>query len=253
MYQPIIDLQSNQIVSAEALLRWHPIGGRVVAPMEFIPLAEESGLIVPIGRWVMENSIRTAKSWQRDGQAQVAVSVNVSGVQMRNDTEFVDFVRETLDRFALPASCLIVELTETVMMEDTHHTLKMLEQFRDLGVRISIDDFGTGVCSLSYLRRFAVDRVKIDRSFVEELGRLPTSATLASNILTLAGALGVGAVAEGVETSEQVEVLRSLDCESAQGYYFARPVDEAEISAVIEGGRGITAAIAPRRTPDPNT
>ncbi|MFO7591516.1 MAG: EAL domain-containing protein [Acidimicrobiia bacterium] len=240
VFQPIVDLRSNRIVSAEALLRWHPTGGRVVAPMEFIPLAEESGLIVPIGRWVMENSVRTAKTWQRDGQEQVAVSVNVSGVQMRNDTEFVDFVRATLERFEMPASCLIVELTETVMMEDTNHTLKMLAQFRDLGVRISIDDFGTGFCSLSYLRRFAVDRVKIDRSFVEELGRLPTSATLASNILTLAGALGVGAVAEGVETSQQVEVLRSLSCESAQGYYFARPVDEAEIAAVIEGGRGLT-------------
>ncbi len=245
VYQPIIDLQSNRIVSAEALLRWHPAGGRVVAPMEFIPLAEESGLIVPIGRWVMENSVRTARTWQRAGQDPVAVSVNVSGVQMRNDTEFVDFVRDTLVQNDLPASCLIVELTETVMMEDTHHTLKMLEQFRDLGVRISIDDFGTGFCSLSYLRRFAVDRVKIDRSFVEELGRLPTSATLASNILTLAGALGVGAVAEGVETSEQVAVLRSLSCESAQGYYFARPVDETEISAVIEGDRGLAATTAP--------
>ena len=206
--------------------------------------AEESGLIIPIGRWIMEQAVRTAATWQQPGQPTIAVSVNVSGFQMRSDTGFGAFVGEMLTRYGLPGECLIIELTETVMMEDTNHTLRVLQQFRDLGVRISIDDFGTGFCSLSYLRRFAVDRVKIDRSFVEELGQLPTSMTLASNILTLARALGVGAIAEGVETPEQVEVLRSLSCESAQGFYIARPVSDVAIASLIARGRNPGAAPA---------
>jgi diguanylate cyclase (GGDEF)-like protein/PAS domain S-box-containing protein len=243
-YQPIVDVATGRIVSVEALLRWHHPERGVIPPLDFIPFAEESGLIIPIGRWVIEAACREAAGWQRLGGGPIKVAVNVSGSQL-GDPELVDHVRAALADTGLPPECLVLELTETVLMEDTQHTIRLLEELKQVGVRISIDDFGTGYCSLAYLRRFPVDDVKIDRAFIEELGRIPTSATLASNILTLTEALGVGAVAEGVETEEQLEILRHLDCELAQGFYLARPLDPQAVRRLIAQGSEVLAPSVP--------
>jgi diguanylate cyclase (GGDEF)-like protein/PAS domain S-box-containing protein len=244
-YQPIIDVATGRIVSVEALLRWHHPERGIIPPLEFIPFAEESGLIVPIGRWVIETACHEAATWQSVAGWPVAVAVNVSGTQL-SDPELVPHVRGALERSGLAPESLVLELTETVLMEDTVQTIRVLEALKEIGVRISVDDFGTGYCSLAYLRRFPVDDVKIDRTFIDELGRVPTSSTLASSIVTLADSLGVSAVAEGVETEEQIAILRDLDCELAQGFLFSRPVDAARLGRIL--AEGLPAA-RPRTAP----
>jgi diguanylate cyclase (GGDEF)-like protein/PAS domain S-box-containing protein len=231
-YQPIIDVASSSIVAVEALLRWnHPTRG-VIPPLEFIPYAEESGLILPIGRWVISTACAQGAAWRRETGRSISVAVNLSGTQL-SDPDLVAHVRDALQTTGLPPELLVLELTETVLMEDTQHTIRVLQALKQIGVRISVDDFGTGYCSLAYLRRFPVDDIKIDRSFVEELGRLPTSGTLAASIVTLADALGVAAVAEGVETAEQLSILRDLECQFAQGFLMSRPIEPDAVAQLL--------------------
>ena len=228
VFQPMIDLTNGEVVGAEALIRWdHPVRGEV-SPMEFIPIAERAGLIGPIGEWVLNESFRHAAMWQHTGQRYV--SVNVSALQIRQP-EFVPQVAAALDLYGLHPSLVMLEITETMFVEEVQSASGNLEQLRALGIRIAIDDFGTGYCSLSYLQRFPVDVVKIDRRFVDELGDAQKSSTLAKMILQMTTALEVTSVAEGIERPAQLRELRALGCDIGQGYLLSRPMEASSWAA----------------------
>ncbi len=222
IFQPQVDLRTGEVIGAEALVRWrHPERGDV-NPTEFIPIAERSGLINGIGEWIIDESVRIAKTWQRSGPR--AMSVNVSAVQLRNPS-FVAQVSAALRRYDLDPRQLTLEITETVLVDEIEAASGVLADLRGLGVRIAIDDFGTGYCSLSYLQRFPVDVVKIDKQFVDELGGDPRSSSLAQMILQMTSSLEVLSVAEGIERPEQLVVLRRMGCDVGQGFLLSRPLE----------------------------
>jgi diguanylate cyclase (GGDEF)-like protein len=223
-YQPIVELQSGYLLGVEALVRWqHPARG-LVLPAEFIPVAEQTGQIVTLGRWVLAQACREVQVWQArlpEGR-QVRVSVNVSAVQLSQSDICAD-VQNALRISSLDPGNLVIELTESVLMQNTEEVLATLLRLKTLGVRIAIDDFGTGLSSLSYLHRFPIDILKIDRTFVEQLGRLEDGAGLARAIIALGDTLGLEVVAEGIELEQQQRGLVELGCVAGQGYYYARP------------------------------
>jgi diguanylate cyclase (GGDEF)-like protein len=227
LYQPVVKLDTNTLVGFEALLRWHhPVLG-LISPDRFIPIAERTGLIVPIGQWVLEDACATLAGWRR--QSWLTMAVNVSGRQLASE-QFVHQVAVALERSGVPPHRLVLEMTETVLIEDVARASVRLQQLRDLGVRLAIDDFGTGYSSLGYLRQFPVDILKIDRSFVNtivEPGKIPP---IVRGLLDLASTLELETVAEGIELELQHEQLRDGECEMGQGYLFARPmrIDEAD-------------------------
>ncbi|HSL75052.1 MAG TPA: EAL domain-containing protein [Ilumatobacteraceae bacterium] len=226
VFQPVVDLATRRVVGAEALVRWdHPTRG-VVPPNEFIPIAERSGLIVPIGKWVMDAAIGAAARWQAAGPQQV--SVNLSAAQIRS-AEFVEHIRESLQRHQLDPRRVTLEITETMLVEEIDSASGSLAELRALGVLIAIDDFGTGYCSLSYLQRFPVDVVKIDRQFIDELDRDPRNATLAPMILQLTAGLDIVSVAEGIERRAQLQRLVELGCDLGQGYLLSHPLEAADL------------------------
>lgn len=230
VFQPMVDLCSDEIVGAEALLRWeHPTLG-AVGPSEFIPIAERAGLIVPIGKWVIEESIRAASHWQARGPQRV--SINVSGLQIRSP-EFVDHVRDSLAVNNLDPALVVLEITETMLVEEIESASGNLAPLRELGVLIAIDDFGTGYCSLSYLQKFPVDIVKIDRQFIEELDEQPRTMPLAEMILQLTAGLEVMSIAEGIERPAQLRALKALGCDIGQGYLLSGPLEAAELECRI--------------------
>jgi diguanylate cyclase (GGDEF)-like protein/PAS domain S-box-containing protein len=229
-YQPLVSLETRRIAGMEALVRWqHPDRG-LLLPQEFIPLAEEIGAIVPLGRWVMKNACAEARRWQEgaSGGPPVAVSVNVSARQF-SQSDVLALACEALDESGLPAPSLRLELTESAIMDDPAGAAAKLGQLKQLGVNLDVDDFGTGYSSLSYLRRFPIDALKIDRAFVSRMDAEVEDREIVRTIVTLAANLGVAAVAEGVETPAQAEQLRRFHCPYAQGFLFSRPVaaDEA--------------------------
>jgi diguanylate cyclase (GGDEF)-like protein len=226
VFQPMIDLRSHRVVGAEALLRWeHPTRGPI-SPAEFIPIAERAGLIVPIGKWVVEQSIRSAARWQARGPQRV--SVNVSALQIRSP-EFVDHVRQALETHQLDPSLVVLEITETMLVEEIESASDNLAPLRALGVLIAIDDFGTGYCSLSYLQQFPVDIVKIDRQFIDELDDHPRSMSLAKMILQLTSGLEVTSIAEGIERPGQLRALQELGCDIGQGFLLSGPLEASEL------------------------
>ncbi|HMF57466.1 MAG TPA: EAL domain-containing protein [Pyrinomonadaceae bacterium] len=225
-YQPIINLETSELAGFEALIRWqHPERG-LISPAEFIPVAEDTELIIPIGEWVLGEACRQMRRWQEHSPlaANLSMSLNLSGKQLRQMT-LVDQVKQTLESTGLEPSLLRLEITESVVMENAEMATSMLRQLRSLDVNLSIDDFGTGYSSLSYLHRFPVNLLKIDRSFVSRMSEGNENAEIVRTILTLARNLGMEVVAEGVETTEQHKRLKSLECKYAQGYLFSRPVD----------------------------
>lgn len=231
-YQPQFDIQSRRMFGVEALLRWqHPTRGRI-GPDRFIPLAEDTGLILPIGRWVLEQACRQAVVWQERGAKHLRMAVNLSPVQCR-DPDFAGQVADILGRSGLAARHLELELTERVLMADNQANLATLDRLKRLGVRISIDDFGVGHSSLSYLQRFPFDEIKIDRSFVGALERDPSAQAIVRASLGLGRSLGLDAIAEGVESAEQLQLLDAEGCRRAQGYYFSPPVHPREIDAMV--------------------
>jgi diguanylate cyclase (GGDEF)-like protein len=236
-FQPLFDLDSNRIGSFEALLRWnHPRRGQV-PPAEFIPVAEETDLIVPIGNWVIQEACRQARAWPED----VRVAVNVSSVQFRRPG-LQNVILQALAASGLEPKRLEVEITESIFLESLDSTLAVLHALRALGVRIALDDFGTGYSSLSYLQSFPFDKIKIDRSFIEQLLTRSGASAIVRAITDLARALGMETTAEGVEDSEQLAELRRHGCGSVQGYLFSRPLDARAAKALLEASRGARAA-----------
>jgi diguanylate cyclase (GGDEF)-like protein len=232
VYQPTFDLRSERAIGVEALLRWrHPVRG-VISPEVFIPIAEESGQIIPIGRWVLESACEQAASWRERGYA-LRVSVNVSARQLDND-ELIDDVRRSLERNALEPSALTIEITETTLMRDADATGKRLAALKELGVRIAIDDFGTGYSSLSYLRQFPVDALKIDRSFIKGIAGSKQSAALIHTLVRLGKSLSLETLAEGIEDHSQLRALQRQHCDHGQGFLFARPLDVEQIERFLD-------------------
>jgi EAL domain-containing protein (putative c-di-GMP-specific phosphodiesterase class I) len=234
-YQPLVTLRSGRVTELEALLRWrHPSRG-VVAPLDFIPLAEETGLIVPIGSWVLAEACRQVRAWQQrfPREEPLSLSVNLS-VKQFAQPDFVAHMAGIVRASGLDPRCLKLEITESVAIDDPERTRGMLDELRQLGVRMYLDDFGTGYSSLGQLHRLSLDAIKIDRTFVMRMSEGPMHWQLVRTVRDLARNIGVTVIAEGVETAEQLGELRELGCESAQGYLFSRPVPGAEIEQLLE-------------------
>jgi EAL domain-containing protein (putative c-di-GMP-specific phosphodiesterase class I) len=227
-YQSRVDIASQRIMGVEALVRWRRSETELVEPMRFIPLAEETGLIIPLGAWVLHAACTQLLEWQRQGLDPGVISVNVSAQQFAHG-DVVRLVREVLEETGLDPTYLELELTESAMMRDAPRLVEMLDDLKSLGVHISIDDFGTGYSSLSYLKRFPVDRLKIDRSFMVDVATSSDDAAIVRSIIALGHALGLRVVAEGVETDAQMKFLESSECDEVQGFLLGRPVpaDEA--------------------------
>jgi diguanylate cyclase (GGDEF)-like protein/PAS domain S-box-containing protein len=230
-YQPEVSLYNGSMVGLEALLRWqHPERG-LLKPSAFVPLAEETDVIAPIGRWVLEEACRQAKRWEEEHPlaSPITMEVNLSSKQLRR-RELARTVEEALTRAGVEAHTLALDITETVLIGASEHNAQALEALKKMGIRLSLDDFGTGYSSLSYLKRLPVDRVKVDRSFVKGLGGNATDTAVVRMIIELCHTLGVEVLAEGVETSEQAALLKDMGCDVGQGYYFARPLRSEELA-----------------------
>ncbi|MCH8622164.1 EAL domain-containing protein [Undibacterium sp. TS12] len=224
-YQPKINLTTNDITGAEALLRWsHPEWG-LVSPVRFITIAEECGVIIPIGRWVLQEACAQTRRWQDEGLKIDSISVNISAVEFRRQ-DFVEAVRSILNKTGLDAHCLQLEITESVLMRDAENSIAILQQLKDMGIQLAVDDFGTGYSSLSYLNQFPIDVLKIDQSFVNEIGAGKTDGdgAIVSAVIAMGNSLKQKVIAEGVENPGQLRFLKDQQCEEGQGYIFARPL-----------------------------
>jgi EAL domain-containing protein (putative c-di-GMP-specific phosphodiesterase class I) len=224
-----VSLSTGAVAGVEALIRWqHPTLG-LVLPDEFISIAEESGLIVPIGQWVLHEACRQAKAWQDAGLPRVRLAVNISAVELRS-REFVAGVRTILTQTRFDPRSLELELTETFLMQDSKSTALVLSAIKELGVQLALDDFGTGYSSLSYMRRFPIDTLKVDRSFVRDLTMDASDASVVSAVINMGKSLHMRVVAEGVEAPDQLAFLKEHGCSEAQGYYFSRPLKAPEFA-----------------------
>jgi diguanylate cyclase (GGDEF)-like protein/PAS domain S-box-containing protein len=246
LYQPIVNLATQQIAGVEALLRWHHPRRGVVGPTEFIPVAEETGLIIPLGRWVLEQACRQATAWDPGSSDRLTMSVNVSARQIHQQG-FVDEVARVLATTSLDPARLTLELTESVLMQDVEMTTATLGELKRLGVRLAIDDFGTGYSSLSYLRRFPIDELKIDRSFVATVDEGPEQSALVRSILKLGETMHLETVAEGIEEAGQLAELRTLGAGLGQGYFFAKPLTSDAIADLLATADGEIRREAARR------
>ena len=227
-YQPVIDVKTGQITCCEALVRWHHPERGMIPPLEFIPVAEETGLIVPLGEWVLRQACAEAAGWPKH----VAVAVNVSPAQFKS-RNLVPTVINALAASGLPAGRLELEITELVLMQETEGAIGILQQFHALGIRVAMDDFGTGYSSLGYLRSFPFDRIKIDQSFIHDLSTKDDSIAIIRAVVGLSSSLGIRTTAEGVETEEQLARLTSEGCSEAQGFLFSRPKPAADVARML--------------------
>ena len=234
-YQPKVNVATGAIIGVEALIRWHHPQRGLVPPAQFIPIAEDCGLIVPIGRWVLREGCRQARAWQDAGLPPLRIAINVSAVELRAK-DFVQEVHAILSETGLDPGYLELELTETFLMQDSTSTSVVLRALKEMGVQLALDDFGTGYSSLSYLKRFPINTVKIDRSFVRDLTTDADDASIVSAVIGMGKRLHMQVVAEGVETSEQLAFLREQCCPEGQGYYFGRPVAAEDFALLL--GRG---------------
>ncbi len=239
-YQPQVCLRSGAMLGSEALLRWNnPVLG-AVAPGRFIPLAEEYGLITAIGEWVLDSVCAQIGRWEAAGLGQIKVAVNLSGSQFAQDRT-VQFVEATLRKYGIAAACLGIEITEGTVMGDPDRAVAALKRLKDIGVGVSLDDFGTGYSSLGYLKRFPIDVLKIDKSFVDDVATSTHDAAIALSVISLAHNLNMRVIAEGVETREQMAFLREHGCDEMQGYFFSRPVDAEAFTALLREQRNLSA------------
>jgi diguanylate cyclase (GGDEF)-like protein len=231
LYQPTFDLETERVIGMEALLRWHHPTRGLLAPDEFIPIAEESGLIVPIGRWVLREACRQAAAWRERGH-RLGIAVNVSGRQLDHD-DLIDDVREALSGSGIEACALTLEVTETTLMKDPLATAERLRALKELGVKIAIDDFGTGYSSLAYLRQFPADSLKIDRSFVSDIAGSKQSTALIHTLVQLGKTLNIETLAEGIEDRDQLKMLQREHCDHGQGFLFSRPLHASAVEAFL--------------------
>jgi diguanylate cyclase (GGDEF)-like protein len=236
-YQPKVDLQTGLITGAEALIRWnHPLRGEL-APGMFVSIAEDSGLIRQIGRWVLREACEQARAWLDEGLPPISIAVNVSAVELSDET-YVQRLYATLSETGMDPSNLELELTESVLMRHAHSAAIILQALRKTGIQVALDDFGTGYSSLSYLRDFPIDSLKIDRSFVDEVTSVVEDTSIVKAVISMARNLGLRVVAEGVENMDQLEFLRAQACDEAQGYFFSRPVDPDAFAELLRSGFG---------------
>jgi EAL domain-containing protein (putative c-di-GMP-specific phosphodiesterase class I) len=232
-YQPIVNVETGAIAAVEALLRWrHPSLGFVM-PARFISIAEESGLIVPIGQWVLREACRQAQAWRMEGRPPLRLAVNISAVELRNK-DFMSCVSAIMAETGFDPRCLELELTETFLMQDSKATAAVLDALKTLGAQIALDDFGTGYSSLSYMRRFPIDALKVDRSFVGNITTDADDASVVSAVINMGRSLHMRVVAEGVETREQLTFLEENRCTEAQGFYFSRPLTAVKFAELID-------------------
>ena len=232
-YQPLMDAHSNKLVGMEALVRWHHPDLGLVNPAQFIPLAEETGMIIPIGAWVLRHACMQAREWHKQGHGALRVSVNLSARQFRQ-TDFAGSVRRILDETGFDPHYLELEVTESLLMHNIEENIVVLNELKAMGISIAVDDFGTGYSSLSYLKRLPIDTLKIDRSFVNDVNSNHDDAAIVDAIISLAQSLTLKVIAEGVETSDQQNFLESHQCDEMQGFLFSRPVPAAEFTALLE-------------------
>jgi diguanylate cyclase (GGDEF)-like protein len=234
-YQPKINLRTGEITGAEALIRWtHPVRGPV-APAEFIPVAEDCGLIQPIGNWVLREACQQARAWAKAGLPLASMAVNISAIEFRNDS-FLEGVFAVLEDTGLDPRSLELELTESVLMKRAESTESVLKNLRARGVQLAVDDFGTGYSSLSYLRKFPIDSLKIDQSFVRQITATPDDTAIVSAVISMGRSLNLRIIAEGVETQQELAFLQAHQCDEAQGYYFSRPVPPQQFAKLLESG-----------------
>jgi len=234
VYQPQMDVASGTIIGLEALLRWqHPELG-LVPPDKFIRIAENSGLIVSIGEWVLRTACRQARKWQDEGLPAVSVAVNVSAVQFRQQG-FCALIRTVLQETGLAPQYLELELTESLLLANADVTLSVLKELKSMGLTLAIDDFGTGYSSFSYLRQFQVSKIKIDRLFIRDVTVNPDDAAIATAIISMAKGLKLRVIAEGVENEAQMSFLRSHQCDEIQGYYFSKPLAVDAVAGKLRG------------------
>jgi diguanylate cyclase (GGDEF)-like protein/PAS domain S-box-containing protein len=232
LYQGKIDLVTEALTGAEALIRWHPPGREVALPKDFIPIAEQSGYIVPIGRWVLREACLQKRAWLDEKLAPIPIAINISAVELRSK-QFVEHVRAILEETGLQASYLEFELTETALMQDPQSTIQVLRELKDMGIKLTLDDFGTGYSSLSYLKRFPINALKIDKSFVQGLCTDSDDSKLVSAVINLGRSFHLQVIAEGVETREQFMALQAQNCAEGQGYYFQKPIVADEFAKLL--------------------
>jgi diguanylate cyclase (GGDEF)-like protein/PAS domain S-box-containing protein len=231
-YQPKVSLETGAVVGVEALIRWYRPQYGVMLPARFIPIAEESGLILPIGRWVLETACRQARHWHDEGLLPISVAVNVSAVELRAK-DFLTNVRQTLEQYRLEPRFLELELTETFMMQDWKTTAEILRALKALGVKIALDDFGTGYSSLSYMKRFPIDALKIDQSFIRDMTTDSDDASIVSAVIEMGRSLNMRVIAEGIQTRDQLKFLRDRRCPEGQGFYFGSPASAGELTELL--------------------
>jgi EAL domain-containing protein (putative c-di-GMP-specific phosphodiesterase class I) len=235
-YQPKVNLNSGKISGAEALLRWiHPIEG-IILPQRFVRIAEESGLIVPIGHWVLNEACKQAKNWFDAGLTPISIAVNISAWEFRQ-IDFLGTVRAILNGTGLNPHCLQLEITESVLMENAESSAMILRELKNVGVQLAVDDFGTGYSSLSYLNQFPLDVIKIDQSFVDGIGVSKDNGIIVSAIIGMGNNLKLKVIAEGVENLTQLRFLRERHCEEGQGYYFSRPISANSFAALLASAK----------------
>lgn len=234
-YQPKVNLAIGEITGAEALLRWrHPTRGNI-PPAEFIPVAEDCGLIVPIGNWVLREACRQARAWVQAGLPRTTMAVNISTMEFR-DEHFLEGVFAILRETEFNPRCLELELTESVLMKRVESTGGILKALKEHGVQVAVDDFGTGYSSLSYLRKLPIDALKIDQSFIRQITTSPDESSIVTAIISMARNMKLRIVAEGVETQQEMLFLQDHKCDEAQGYYFSRPLPAAEFAKLLASG-----------------
>jgi EAL domain-containing protein (putative c-di-GMP-specific phosphodiesterase class I) len=236
-YQPMVDIATGAVTAAEALVRWRPRGGALVMPGEFIPLAEETGLIVPIGEWVLATALAQQVAWRAAGLAPIRISVNLSARQFHGQ-DVAQQVARLLAATGADPQYLTLEITESVLMENPAAATETMRRLAAMGVRLAIDDFGTGYSSLANLKRFPIQSLKIDRSFVRELTTDADDAAIVNAVIALAHSMKLDVVAEGVETDEQLGFLRAHGCDQMQGFCFSRPVEASALEALLRGCPG---------------